>query len=107
MSIILCRLCVMCQSVRVRRNRFVSQCGTLRRVVLRVYVAMLHGEVMPQTTDLIGTTEAARILGKSPRTVHRMVADGRLTVAHTAPGGYVGVWLFDRAHIEALAKAAA
>jgi excisionase family DNA binding protein len=62
---------------------------------------------MPQTTDLIGTAEAARILGKSNRTIHRMVADGRLTVAHTAPGGYVGVWLFDRRDIEALAKAAA
>src|SRR5690349_20118221 len=81
----------------------------IRRVVLRVYVAMLHARDMPQTptTDLIGTAEAARILGKSPRTVHRMVADGRLTIAHTAPGGYVGVWLFNRADIEAHAKAAA
>ena len=57
------------------------------------------------TPDLIGTVEAARVLGKSPRTVHRMVKDGRLTVAHTAPGGYVGVWLFNRTEVEALVAA--
>jgi excisionase family DNA binding protein len=53
--------------------------------------------------DLIGTAEVARVLGKSTRTVHRMVADGRLTPTMIAPGGYVGTWLFDRAEIEALA----
>lgn len=59
------------------------------------------------TPDLIGTTEAAQILNRSPRTVHRMVAAGKLAPAMTAPGGYAGVWLFNRADIEALAKAAA
>lgn len=68
---------------------------------------MHNAQAMPHTTDLIGTAEAARILGKSPRTVHRMVADGRLTVELTVPGGHVGVWLFDRAQIVALAEAAA
>lgn len=53
-------------------------------------------------SDLIGTAEVARILGKSPRTVHRMVKDGRLEVAQTIPGGYVGVWLFRRADVEEL-----
>lgn len=51
---------------------------------------------------LIGTAEASRILGKSHRTIHRMVADGRLPVALTAPGGFVGAFMFDRADVEAL-----
>lgn len=58
-------------------------------------------------TDLIGSTEAARLLGKSPRTVHRMVEAGTLVPAMTAPGGRAGVYLFKRADVEALAKAAA
>ena len=58
---------------------------------------------MPTPPDLIGTTEAARILGKSPRTVHRLVAAGRLTPAITAPGGFAGAYLFDRRDVEALA----
>jgi hypothetical protein len=53
--------------------------------------------------DLIGSVEAAAILGKSPRTVHRLVANGDLTPAHTAPGGYVGTFLFIRAEVERLA----
>jgi excisionase family DNA binding protein len=53
--------------------------------------------------DLIGTTEAARVLGKSTRTVHRMVKAGRIAPVMIAPGGYVGTWLFDRAQIQALA----
>lgn len=54
---------------------------------------------------LIGTPEAARILGKSLRTVHRMVAAGALAPVVTAPGGPHGAYLFDRAEIERLAKA--
>jgi excisionase family DNA binding protein len=53
-------------------------------------------------TDLIGSTEAARLLGKSPRTIHRMVDAGTLTPAMTAPGGRVGVYLFRRDDVEAL-----
>lgn len=60
---------------------------------------------MQQT--LIGTVEAARILDKSPRTVHRMVKAGRLTPAMKAPGGFAGAFLFDRDEILALAEAAA
>ena len=62
---------------------------------------------MPHDTNLIGTAEAARILGKSPRTIHRLVDSGQLTPAFTAPGGHHGAYLFRREDIEALAKAAA
>lgn len=56
---------------------------------------------MNQTSDLIGSTEAAHILGKSPRTVHRLVAAGELEPVVTAPGGYAGTFLFRRSDIEA------
>lgn len=62
---------------------------------------------MAQTPDLIGSVEAARILNKSPRTIHRLVESGILKVAITAPGGRVGVYLYKRADVEKLAKAAA
>lgn len=52
--------------------------------------------------DLIGTIDAARILSKSPRSVHRLVRDGKLTPAITAPGGFAGTYLFNRADVEAL-----
>lgn len=55
------------------------------------------------TPDLIGSTEAARILGKSPRTVHRLVASGHLRPAVTAPGGFKGTFLFLRADVLRLA----
>lgn len=57
--------------------------------------------------ELIGSTEAARILGKSPRTVHRLVESGDLTPAMTAPGGRAGAFLFRRSDVEAIAKSAA
>jgi len=63
---------------------------------------------MPTETDaLIGTAEAARILGKSPRTVHRLVDSGRLVPAIVAPGGYAGSYLFRREDVEALRQEAA
>jgi Helix-turn-helix domain len=52
--------------------------------------------------DLIGSADAARLLGKSPRTVHRMVTAGILNPAMTAPGGFKGAYLFNRADVEAL-----
>lgn len=56
---------------------------------------------MPHSTpDLIGTTEAARLIGKSPRTVHRLVKDGKLTPVVIAPGGFAGSYLFNRADVE-------
>lgn len=58
-------------------------------------------------TPLIGTTEAARLLGKSPRTVHRLVKAGALAPAVIAPGGYSGAYLFRREDVEALTESAA
>jgi excisionase family DNA binding protein len=58
-----------------------------------------------QTTSYIGTAEVARLLNKSHRTVHRMVKDGRLVPAMTAPGGFAGTFLFDRSEVERLAAA--
>ena len=63
---------------------------------------MHHVGDMHQQT-LIGTAEVARILDKSHRTIHRMVKDGRLVPAMTAPGGFAGTFLFDRAVIERMA----
>lgn len=54
----------------------------------------------------IGTTEAAQILGKSPRTVHRLVESGDLVPVFVAPGGYRGAFLFARADVEALVEKA-
>lgn len=57
--------------------------------------------------SLIGTAEAAKILNKSHRTVHRLVESGELKPALTAPGGYNGAFLFKREDVEALIEAAA
>ena len=54
------------------------------------------------TPDLIGTAEAARLLSRSHRTIHRLVAAGELKPALTAPGGFVGAFLFNRADVERL-----
>jgi excisionase family DNA binding protein len=53
-------------------------------------------------TDLITSAEAAEILGKSQRTVQRLVVSGDLEPALTLPSGY----LFDRADVDALAETA-
>lgn len=57
---------------------------------------------MPDLDDLLTTAQAAEILGKTPRTVQRMVAAGLLTPATTLPGK-TGAHLFDRAEVERLA----
>lgn len=62
---------------------------------------------MSHPDDLIGSTEAARILGRSPRTIHRLVEAGELTPAVVAPGGFAGAFLFRRADVEALLDARA
>ena len=66
---------------------------------------MTHDESMTND-DLIGTAEAARIISKSPRTIHRLVLSGGLSPALVAPGGHSGSYLFHRADIEALAAKA-
>lgn len=58
---------------------------------------------MDTPSDLIGSTEAARLLDRSPRTIHRLVETGSLIPAHVAPGGFAGAFLFRRADVEALA----
>lgn len=75
-------------------------------VSLDRHESLTHSEPMP-TSDLIGSAEAARILGKSPRTIHRLVQSGALKPALTAPGGFAGAYLFDRSDIEALKVGAA
>ena len=50
--------------------------------------------------DLIGTREAAALLGVSHRTVHRLVAAETLTPAMTAPGGQHGAFLFTPKAVE-------
>ncbi len=57
---------------------------------------------MEPNENLIGTAEAAKILDKSHRTVHRLVESGALSPAFTAPGGFKGAFLFRRSDIEAI-----
>lgn len=59
----------------------------------------------PIADRLIGTTEASKLLGKSPRTVHRMVTDGKLVPVFVAPGGFAGTYLFNRDDVLALVPA--
>ena len=54
------------------------------------------------TADLIGTHEAATRLAVSVRTVHRLVAHGRLTPAAKVPGA-TGAYLFHPDHVAAVA----
>ena len=56
--------------------------------------------------DLIPTAQVAEIFGCDVRTVHRMVADGRLVPAIKAPGKR-GAYLFRRADVFAAAVAGA
>lgn len=89
---------------RVRRLEFPRKFG----VSLARHAAMTHDRRMPTTNaDLIGTAEAARIIGKSPRTIHRLVSSGLLTPAIVAPGGHSGSYLFERADIERVKAVAA
>tara|TARA_R100001244_G_scaffold6385_9_gene7513 strand:+ start:3010 stop:3222 length:213 start_codon:yes stop_codon:yes gene_type:complete len=62
---------------------------------------------MPKIDDeLIGTAEAATILGRDRRTVQRHVLSGALVPAHTLPGR-TGAHLFRRGDVLALAEAIA
>ena len=57
------------------------------------------------TTELLSSPQVAAILGKSARTVHRLVESGELIPALKAPGGPNGAYLFNPADVEALRKA--
>lgn len=54
------------------------------------------------TTELIGAVEAAGILGISRPRIHKRVKEGRLEPF--AKIGQRGVYVFDRAAIEAIAE---
>ena len=53
---------------------------------------------MPAPDDLIGTAEAADLLGKPITTINRMALDGRLPVAVQMPGR-TGARLYRRADV--------
>lgn len=55
-------------------------------------------------TDLVGSEEASLIIGRSRRTLHKMVEDGVIAPALVAPGGPVGTFLFRRADVERVAR---
>ena len=54
-------------------------------------------------TELLGVSEAAKLIGCSDRTVNRLAKTGVLPHAHKMPG-QTGAYLFHRADVEALAK---
>lgn len=53
------------------------------------------------TDDLLTSTQAGAILGRSARTVQRLAESGALTPAQKLPGPN-GAYLFRRADVEAL-----
>lgn len=55
------------------------------------------------TPELIVVSEAAAILERDTRTVHRMVQRGALTAVRKFPG-LRGAYLLQRAEVEALAR---
>ncbi len=58
---------------------------------------------MSQSDDLLTSTQAGQILGKSGRTVLRLAESGQLAIAVTVPGPN-GPKLFRRADVERLAE---
>lgn len=61
---------------------------------------------MPDLNELLTTAQVADELGKTPRTVQRMVTSGALVPAATLPGK-TGAHLFDPADVERLKSVAA
>lgn len=59
---------------------------------------------MTEPRDLVGSTEAARILGTTERTVQRKANTGAIPIAAKIPGR-TGAYLFERADVEAIAHA--
>lgn len=56
---------------------------------------------MINTGDLVSTAEAAQILGKSIRTIHRMARDGDLEAIKL--GTTTRAWVFERSKLVELA----
>jgi len=67
---------------------------------------MTHAVRMPDADDLITSSEAARILGRSARTVARLAKAGELPHAGRLTAAR-GVYLFRRSDVEAFAAARA
>lgn len=65
---------------------------------------MCHDAHMPDN-DLLTSPQVGQILGKSPRTIHRMALAGTLPIAQKLPGPN-GAFLFRRAAIERYAAKA-
>lgn len=63
---------------------------------------MTHDGAMPQRDELLTSTQAGQLLGKSGRTVVRMSQKGLIKPATQLPG-VNGALLFRRSDIEALA----
>ena len=70
---------------------------------------MCNARTMQTTTpaELIGSTEACRLLGKDKATLSRWVAAGRITPAARASDKPNGAFLFYRSDVERLASSAA
>jgi len=58
--------------------------------------------VRPMQDDLVTSSEAAAIIGRTSRTITRMALAGSLPVAHRLPGPN-GALLFRRSDVDALA----
>jgi hypothetical protein len=69
--------------------------------------AMRHGVTMPpKPPELLTSTQAGHIIGKSARTVLRLAEAGKLPIATKLPGPN-GHFLFNRRDVEALLNRAA
>lgn len=68
------------------------------------FTGLLCNNARMQSTprDLIGTSEAARILERHPATITRMVQDETLIPAGRL--GSAGAFVFDRKHVEDVAQ---
>ena len=81
------------------------KCGTWHRgVLLARHATLCHAHIMSTTNpELITSPEAGRMIGRSARTIHRLVESGDLTPVVKLPGPN-GALLFRREDIEALAE---
>lgn len=67
---------------------------------LDAHRALHHSDAMPPD-ELLTSPQAAALLGKSHRTIHRLAESGGIPVAQKLPGPN-GAYLFKRSDVEAL-----
>lgn len=79
-----------------------SPCNRLSPPHMVAVMPMTRHPPSPDLPDLIGTTQASRILNLSPATVARWAGDGTLTPVGRL-GGRRGALIFDRTQVEELA----